>query len=140
MFGIGDGTWNHFYRSHGSVKRKSYSELVEYGNLFLAHLLEPKDLSSNPNTYADGVPKDPFIKRKEIIARIAKISLIEGKINSTTGLQVRLVHEVVIPNLRSSSNNRTLIYVMAVGRSFSIGGGETSRLGSESTTIGCSRL
>jgi chromodomain-helicase-DNA-binding protein 4 len=88
MFGLGDGTWRHFIRVKGALKRKSYDEIITYGNQFLAHLLEPKDRSSNPNTYANGVPKDPSLKRKDLLTRIAKLHLIEGKIRSTESLAV----------------------------------------------------
>jgi hypothetical protein len=88
MFGLGDGTWRHLIRERGALKRKSYAEIVAYGNLYLAHLLEPKDLSSNPSTYADGVPKDTTVKRKDILTRIAKLHLIESKMRSTEALEV----------------------------------------------------
>lgn len=87
MFGLGDGTWRHLIRERGALKRKSYAEIVAYGNLYLAHLLEPKDLSSNPSTYADGVPKDTTVKRKDILTRIAKLHLIESKMRSTEALE-----------------------------------------------------
>lgn len=69
-------------REFGSIRCKEYHEIVAYGNLFLSHLLEPSDLSSDPNTYSDGVPKDTLFDRKEILARIAKINFIEKKMEA----------------------------------------------------------
>lgn len=92
-FGLGNGKWTHLILRKGSLRFKSYCELVAYGNLFIAHLVEPKNLSSNPNTYADGIPRESFFKRKDILARIARIHLIENKMRSTGGINDFIIQD-----------------------------------------------
>jgi hypothetical protein len=143
MFGLGDGTWRHLIRERGALKRKSYAEIVAYGNLYLAHLLEPKDLSSNPSTYADGVPKDTTVKRKDILTRIAKLHLIESKMRSSEALEVSSSTHPIVGfrrvRLTAALPARTLTFEMAGGRSCSSAGEMMCRCGSGDTTTCSSR-
>ncbi len=46
--------------SPSGLRRKTYEEIVAYGNLFISHLAEAQDKGSS-DTFSDGVPKEGIV-------------------------------------------------------------------------------
>jgi len=64
---------------YGSLKGKSFDEIVRYGNLVIRHMSEP---SNDSEIYSDGIPKEG-VRSKEVLIRIMAVHLFRQKIKET---------------------------------------------------------
>ncbi|XP_047325059.1 CHD3-type chromatin-remodeling factor PICKLE-like [Impatiens glandulifera] len=72
-FGLGEYDWAEFT---SRLKQKTYEEINEYANLFLAHISE--NITDAP-TFSDGVPKEG-LRIEDLLVRISLLSMMRDKL------------------------------------------------------------
>ncbi|KAK9683495.1 hypothetical protein RND81_10G145300 [Saponaria officinalis] len=76
-FGAGDYDWAEFVPR---LKQKTYEEIENYGQLFIAHLAER--INDSP-TFSDGVPKEG-LQVQDVLYRVGLLQLIRDKVKSAS--------------------------------------------------------
>ncbi|XP_047326657.1 CHD3-type chromatin-remodeling factor PICKLE-like [Impatiens glandulifera] len=76
-FGLGEYDWVKFTPR---LNQKTYEEIKEYGDLFLAHISE--EITDTP-TFSDGVPKEG-LKIDDLLVRISLLSMMRDKVKSAS--------------------------------------------------------